>query len=113
MPRSYSEKFLLGLERHEPDKLGVRLAKLCVKSNLPVKYLTKVFGVSRMTLHSWFRGQQIRIKNGDKIVRFMDIVKRDLDKGDLPVMTLNQAKLYIDHSLIGKMSSYENDTAIL
>ena len=113
MPRSYSEKFLLGLEGQDQDKLGVRLAKLCVKSNLPVKYLTKVFGVSRMTLHSWFRGSPVRMKNGDKIVKFMDIVKRDLDKGDLPVATLNQAKLYIEHSLLEKMSNYENDTTIL
>jgi hypothetical protein len=43
----------------------------------------------------------------------MDIVKRDLDKGDLPVATLNQAKLYIEHSLLEKMSNYENDTTIL
>jgi transcriptional regulator with XRE-family HTH domain len=113
MPRSYSEKFLLGLESQDPDKLGVRLAKLCVKSNLPVKYLTKIFGVSRMTLHSWFRGSPVRNRNADKIARFMDIVKRDLDRGDLPVATLNQAKLYINHDLIDKMSNYENDTTVL
>ena len=62
MPRSYSSKFLLTLSKPDAIMDGQLLAKLCVEANLPASYVCKVFGISRMALHTWFRGGPIRHK---------------------------------------------------
>jgi hypothetical protein len=46
MARPYSDKFLLGLQYADPNLLGVQLAKLCVKANLPTIYITNIFKVA-------------------------------------------------------------------
>ncbi len=51
--------------------MGVQLAKACVNADLPITEVAKVFGVSRMTLHNWFRGAPIRDKNTQKIKAFL------------------------------------------
>jgi transposase len=55
MPKKYSPRFLVELNNLDEEKLGVRLAKACVNADLPITDVAKVFGVSRMTIHSWFR----------------------------------------------------------
>jgi hypothetical protein len=50
MPRPYSDKFILGLNKGDPKSKGVQLAKICVKAGLPAKYVANVFGVSRMSI---------------------------------------------------------------
>ena len=55
MPRSYSSKFLLTLSKPDAIMDGQLLAKLCVEANLPASYVCKVFGISRMALHTWFQ----------------------------------------------------------
>ena len=39
MPRPYSDSFILGLEKADDSILGIQLAKLCLKANLPIKYV--------------------------------------------------------------------------
>lgn len=96
MARSYSEDFLLDLHKLDPKRLGVQLAKLCVEANLPALYVAKAFKVSRMTVHSWFRGQYIRDKNCKRIEIFMDLVRQGLDQGHLPASNLKKAREYIE-----------------
>lgn len=35
---------------------GVRMGQICVKRSIPVKDVAEYFGVSRMTIYSWFQG---------------------------------------------------------
>ena len=35
---------------------GVRLGQVCVERDIPVKDVADFFGVSRMTIYSWFQG---------------------------------------------------------
>jgi len=103
MARPYSDEFLGSLATLDPTRLGVQLAKLCVKANLPALYVAQAFGVSRMTIHSWFRGQYVRDKNCTKINNFIDIVSKDYELNLLPVVNLKDAKYYIEDKLLNKI----------
>jgi transcriptional regulator with XRE-family HTH domain len=103
MARPYSKGYLMALTDLDSKRLGVRLAKLCVKANLPAQYVAEVFGVSRMTIHSWFRGKAIRDKNCTRIENFMVLVREGLHEGDLPVSTLLDAKKYLEYNVSNKI----------
>jgi len=99
MPRSYSSKFLLTLSKPDAVMDGQLLAKVCVEANLPASYVCKVFGISRMALHTWFRGGPIRSKRMDIVNAFISLVTKDLDAGLLPAKNLKEAKAYIEDML--------------
>lgn len=79
--------------------MEVRLAKICVKANLPTSYVAKALNVSRLTVFNWFRGTQIRKKHYPIIEAFMKLVKEDLDSGVLPAENQRKAKHYIETML--------------
>ena len=99
MPRSYSSKFLLTLNKPEAVMTGQVLAKVCVESNQPASYVHKVFGISRMALHTWFRGGPIRAKRMKMVDAFISLVDQDLKSGLLPAKNLKEAKAYIEDML--------------
>lgn len=78
---------------------GQNLARICVEANLPASYVCKVFGVSRMALHTWFRGGPIRNKRMDIVDAFVSLVNKDLKTGVLPARNLKEAKAYIEDML--------------
>ena len=96
MTRPYSDKFILGLHHANPKRIGVKLAKICVKANLPSIYVANAFSVSRMTVHSWFRGSPVRDKNNTRIEHFIELAEKGLKKGELPTGTTRQAKTYLE-----------------
>lgn len=96
MPRTYSENFLLDLQRADPTMLGVQLGRLCVDANLPAAYVAKALETSRMSVYKWFRGRGIREDKRKTIEVFMDLVRQDMKKGMLPAPTLFHAKRYIE-----------------
>ena len=96
MPRSYSNRFLLTLSKPDAIMTGQELAKLCVEANLPASYVCKVFGISRMALHTWFRGGPIRPKRLKLVDAFMSLVEKDMKAGLLPARNLTEAKNYIE-----------------
>ena len=100
MPRIYSERFLLEIHQLDGERLGVKLGKACVSANLPATYVAKVMGVSRMTIHSWFRGKPLRDKNAIRAKQFIDLITEDIDLGYLPAQKLSQAKEFIEKSII-------------
>lgn len=75
--------------------LGVQLARMCVEANLPAAYVAQVLGVSRMALHSWFRGGNIRTSKTEKILVFMKLVKEDMGLGVLPAKEIEDARAYL------------------
>ena len=99
MPRSYSSKFLLTLNKPSAILTGQNLARICVEANLPASYVCKVFGISRMALHTWFRGGPIRNKRMDIVLAFISLVNKDLKAGVLPAKNLKEAKTYIEDML--------------
>ena len=99
MPRSYSNRFLLTLSKSNADTRGQVLARLCVEANLPISYVCKVFGISRMALHTWFRGGPIRPRRVGTVDAFIRLVEKDLQSGALPARSLHEAKLYIEDML--------------
>lgn len=101
MPRTYSEKFLIAMHKGNPRRIGVTLAKSCVKANLPAKYVAVALNVSRMSLYSWFRGRPIREKNEHIVEVFIDLVEKDMKDGVLPARNTLAAKKYIE-DMIGQ-----------
>ena len=92
MARPYSDKFLLGLQYADQNKLGIQLAQLCVKSNLPTMYLSDIFKVSRQSVQ--FRGKPIRKAHQKLILEFMVLVELDLKNNVLPARNLANARQY-------------------
>jgi hypothetical protein len=80
----------------DPEHVGVQMAKLCVKANLPTLYVARKLGVSRYTVHSWFRGQDIRDKNKIKVEAFIKELNRGFDENIFPMITLSLAQQYLD-----------------
>jgi transcriptional regulator with XRE-family HTH domain len=102
MSRPYSTKFLSGLEEADDTyRVGYRMAKLCVAANLPAKYVAKALGVSRATVHNWFRGAVLRGKNEDIALAFIRLVEKDLGAEVLPAKSVKGAKAYIE-DMIGR-----------
>tara|TARA_R110000803_G_scaffold49384_2_gene102609 strand:- start:135 stop:467 length:333 start_codon:yes stop_codon:yes gene_type:complete len=96
MSRPYSDKFLIGLQSADEDRVGIQLAKVCVESSLPLLYVAEYFGVTRMSVHKWFRGDYIKEKNCIKIQKFIKIAKEDLEKGLLPATSIKTARIYLN-----------------
>ena len=99
MPRPYSNGFVLGLDKADDSKIGVQLAKLSLKANLPIKYVAQGVGTSRMTLHTWFRGGILRQHNKEKVEKFIELAEQGLADGTLPATNLDTARMFIDSDI--------------
>ena len=101
MARPYSQKFLMELFANEKDTLGIKIGRLCVKGNLHTSHVSKVFEVSRVTIHSWFRGAVMRKKHHATAEAFIRLVEKDLEAKTLPAANSSVSKWYIE-SMLGK-----------
>ena len=99
MPRPYSDKLLINLNRFGPDTLEVRLGRLCVEANIPASYVAVALETSRMTVHSWFRGTKARKSKHKLIEAFISLVQKDMKDGKLPAKNHLDAKAYIEEML--------------
>ena len=99
MTRPYSDGFILGLDRADETKVGVQLAKVCLKANLPIKYVAEGLAVSRMTLHTWFRGGILRQHNKEKVEKFIGLAEQGLADGTLPATNLDNARVFIESDI--------------
>jgi len=96
MPKSYSPEFVGALNKVDMrDNLGIVMARMCIKANLPASMVAKVFGVSRMTIHTWFRGGSIRTGRVETVHAFLRIIEADTAKGILPLADFKSARAYI------------------
>jgi hypothetical protein len=101
MARPYGEKFLIALHKSNLDTLGIKLAKLCVKANLPATLVAVALETSSTTVYKWFRGQGIREHKRKAVEVFMDLLNEDFASGLLPVVDNDAAAEYIG-TMIGK-----------
>jgi predicted site-specific integrase-resolvase len=96
MVSKYSTKLVEAVRGATQYRLGTELANICIAANLPAAYVAQVLGVTRMTLHVWFRGGSIRMSKRERIGVFIDIVEGDIKQGRLPVKTLSEARAYLE-----------------
>lgn len=99
MPRPYSDKFIIELNKVDPNELGARLGRLCVEANIPASYVAVALETSRMTVHSWFRGKKARKSKHKLIEAFISLVQKDMKDGKLPAKNHLDAKAYIEEML--------------
>ena len=100
MSRSYGEKFLLELGKREEKKLGLELARLCVKANIPAAFAAVALETSPTTVYGWFRGRGIREQKYKIVETLIDFLRNDLENGRLPAKSVPDAKKYVS-DLIG------------
>jgi hypothetical protein len=73
MAKGYSSLFVQSVKDANPYLLGVRLAKLCIKKDIPVVDVAQHFNVSRMSVYAWFRGvRDVSDKHADKMKKLID-----------------------------------------
>lgn len=72
--RGYSYRLVQANRAADPKHIGVRLGKICMSLNIPVSEVAKSFGVSRMTIYTWFTGGGVPHK--DKIVLIEKFLKK-------------------------------------
>ena len=110
MPKKYSQEFLLNLNTLDGDRIGVQLAKACVNADLPITEVAKIFKVSRMTMHSWFRGAAVRDKNTQKIKAFLtalnDVWTEQFENQteELPLADQKLARAFLENNIIPKLN---------
>ena len=111
MTKKYSQEFLLELNTLDGDRMGVQLAKACVNADLPMIEVAKVFGVSRMTIHNWFRGAPVRDKNVQKIKAFLVALKdvwteQFVDQTqELPLAHPKLAKAFLEIKIVSRLAN--------
>jgi len=96
MPRTFSPKLLNSIESAE-DSLGISLARTCLKAGLPASYAAPMLKVSRMTLHTWFRGGVIRKSRTGQLEQFIKFIEDEIEAGALPKQTLKETQEYVEH----------------
>jgi hypothetical protein len=80
----------------DDTQLGVQLARLCVDAGIPATYLAALLKTTRMTVYSWFRGQDIRKKHRPAVRALVDLMRKDFEEGLLPTKSLQHAREYIE-----------------
>ena len=56
MSYGYSQSLVYANKKANIRTLGVALGRACIDANVSVTYLADKFGVSRMTIYNWFKG---------------------------------------------------------
>lgn len=95
MPSKYSSDFVNTVRNNPERGLGQKLAWICIQANLPSAYVAQVLGVTRMTLHTWFRGGVMRDSKHLKVQTLIELMEGDFKTGVLPVKTLSEARAYL------------------
>ena len=101
MSRCYSKELIDEVNNSDPNKIGTAFALACIKANLPANYIASTLGVSRMTIHSWYRGKPLRDRNRQLVEVFTDLVESDTAKGILPAKTKAHARMYLE-DMVGR-----------
>ena len=74
MPTGYSLFTVEAIQNADDRLLGVKLGKICVKSNIPVTDVAEFFDVSRVTVYNWFKGTMI--VSGKHVDRMTKLIEK-------------------------------------
>lgn len=76
--RGYSMRFVEAVRAADQTHIGVKLANLCIKREVPVGRVAEWLGVTRATVYSWFTGRTTpRPEAVAKIVGAFDLLRAD------------------------------------
>ena len=56
MTYGYSQSLVAANKQANPKSLGVALGRVCTQKGISVSRVADYFGVSRMTVYNWFKG---------------------------------------------------------
>lgn len=56
MSYGYSQSLAYANKKASAKSLGVALGRLCIAQGISVSAVANAFGVSRMTIYNWFKG---------------------------------------------------------
>lgn len=101
MPRTYSTKLIKNLEKKTvEDGLQIVLAKKCTEAKIPAIYVAKLLNVSRMTIHIWFRGGEIKPNRIPMIKALIRTIDEDTNRGVLPLKSYKTATKYYENLVV-------------
>ena len=58
MTYGYSQSLVYANRKASTKSLGVALGRVCIRANVSVTSIADRFGVSRMTIYNWFKGDR-------------------------------------------------------
>jgi transcriptional regulator with XRE-family HTH domain len=59
MSYGYSQSLVYANKKANIKSLGVALGRICIRANVSVSEVAEFFGVTRMTIYNWFKGDSV------------------------------------------------------
>jgi predicted transcriptional regulator len=59
MSYGYSQSLVSANKKASIKSLGVALGRVCIREDISVSHVADFFGVSRMAVYSWFKGDSV------------------------------------------------------
>jgi transcriptional regulator with XRE-family HTH domain len=77
MSYGYSQNLIQANKSASVKLPGVALGRACISAGISVNDVAEYFGVSRMTVYNWFKGDSSPVKNlVEPIQRYTHLVKQ-------------------------------------
>ncbi len=68
MTYGYSQSLVYANKKASIKSLGVALGRVCIRANVSVSKIADHFGVSRMTIYNWFKGDSVPFHSYDQAI---------------------------------------------
>jgi transcriptional regulator with XRE-family HTH domain len=68
MPYGYSQSLVYANKKASIKSLGVALGRICIRANISVSEVAGFFGVTRMTIYNWFKGDSVPYHSYDEAI---------------------------------------------
>lgn len=76
MSYGYSQSLVYANKKANIKSLGVALGRACIYADVSVTDLAEKFGVSRMTIYNWFKGDALpHTAHHPRIRKYIDTLK--------------------------------------
>lgn len=78
MTKGYSSKFIETVNASDNTQLGIRLGQLCIKNDIPVRDVSDLLKVSRVTVYNWFSGKtKVKGDFKEKVEKIIQKLEQD------------------------------------
>ena len=68
MTYGYSQSLVHANKKASVKSLGVALGRVCIRENISVSKIADDFGVTRMTIYNWFKGDSVPYHSYDEAI---------------------------------------------
>ena len=68
MTYGYSQSLVYANKKASIKSLGVALGRVCIRANISVTKIADDFGVTRMTIYNWFKGDSVPYHSYDEAI---------------------------------------------